>query len=198
MSRFLRSALTKRFIGGSLLMSTFFLFRKNHTYASERREVDEKLASACENLGYKNIKSALQSGADPNMEIDGIPAILFAIHFARNVGERAILEEIDDKSESMIQKIALLCNIEILSMVKSLVEAGANINVIDRYGQTPLMGACATCNVPLIEYLLSKGADKTIRDNDGDTAFDFLMLCGIMGLFSTKIDENLLERLNPE
>ena len=82
-------------------------------------------------------------------------------------------------------------------MVQSLVEAGANINAVDEYGKTPLMCACGTCNVPLIEYLLSKGADTTIRDRDGDTAFDFLILYGMTGPFSTKIDRILIEKLNP-
>lgn len=53
-----------------------------------------------------------------------------------------------------------------------LLEAGANPNVQQAGGFTPLMGAASHNNVELVKLLLSYRADKSIRDDSGKTAYD--------------------------
>lgn len=52
-----------------------------------------------------------------------------------------------------------------------LIKAGAEINVKDNFGWTPLMYAAdVKIGVTMVSYLLANGADPNIRNNDGDTA----------------------------
>ena len=67
---------------------------------------------------------------------------------------------------------------ERLEIVKYLVEeANLDVNEANVMGMTPLMHASSYVvpSTSCAEYLLSKGADKTIRDNRGKTAFDYAM-----------------------
>jgi uncharacterized protein len=60
---------------------------------------------------------------------------------------------------------------ERLETVKLLVEAGQDVNAADDYGITPLMVAANIGDVPIIQYLIDKGADLGAYDlgkkNDG-------------------------------
>ena len=60
-----------------------------------------------------------------------------------------------------------------LPTLRKLLDEGANIN--ERFGDqqlTPLMLAVVSRNMPMIELLVSKGADVTLRDAEGRTAAD--------------------------
>lgn len=50
--------------------------------------------------------------------------------------------------------------------IQELVMQGANLNVQDEYGYTPLMWAVNYSKLDIIKLLLDAGADKTITDND--------------------------------
>ncbi len=64
-----------------------------------------------------------------------------------------------------------------LQRVKQAVAAGANINGTDQFGTTPLMvAACFTNNNPFVSYLIQQGADLTLKDLEGRTAFDYALL----------------------
>jgi ankyrin repeat protein len=53
-----------------------------------------------------------------------------------------------------------------------------NIDTKDYKGQTALITAVIKNYQDILEYLLSKGADKTIKDNDGKTALDYAIESG--------------------
>ena len=53
-----------------------------------------------------------------------------------------------------------------------LVEKGADINLPDSYGRTPLMDTCESNDISKVRLLLMYGADTKLRDNNGETAFD--------------------------
>ena len=57
-------------------------------------------------------------------------------------------------------------------MVELFIRQGMNVNAADALGRTPLMFAKRNGREAVASYLLSKGADKTIRDRFGRTAFD--------------------------
>lgn len=55
-------------------------------------------------------------------------------------------------------------------LIEFLVHHGANVNLPDNLGTTPLMRASGACNPEAVRALLSAGADPRIMDNRGRTA----------------------------
>ena len=69
------------------------------------------------------------------------------------------------------------CSDGYLDIVKYLIEcANANIHNRDNQLDTPLHNASFYGHVDIVRYLISKGANKTIKDQDGLTAYD--LACG--------------------
>lgn len=54
-----------------------------------------------------------------------------------------------------------------LEKLKELVALGSNINYKDEYGYTPLIWAVKCNHKNIIEFLISKGVDREIKDNHG-------------------------------
>ena len=60
-------------------------------------------------------------------------------------------------------------------VVKFLLESGANPNIQNKLGETPLhLAARIHFFEPNIKMLIQKGADKSIKDNNGKTAADYV------------------------
>ena len=59
-------------------------------------------------------------------------------------------------------------------MIATLLYERADINVLDKFGATPLhLAANNTYNPEIIITLLKAGADGKIKDNAGNTPFDY-------------------------
>ena len=52
----------------------------------------------------------------------------------------------------------------------ALISHGADVNVKNEYGRTPLMWASSSGHEKVVESLLDAGADKEVKDNKGNTA----------------------------
>jgi len=65
-----------------------------------------------------------------------------------------------------------------LVAIRKLVESGADINIRNDHGWTPLMAATVRGRVPIIEYLLSKGADVKPVNNADASALAYAALSG--------------------
>ena len=67
--------------------------------------------------------------------------------------------------------------------VRTLVGMGEDINAVSEeetfVGLSPLAVACQTCNIPMTSLLLELGADKTLTDEEGHTAFDYAAANGL-------------------
>lgn len=57
-------------------------------------------------------------------------------------------------------------------MVSRLCENGLNVNHQNNQGETALMLACEEERDTLVKIFLSNRADITLKDNDGETAWD--------------------------
>ena len=55
--------------------------------------------------------------------------------------------------------------------MKILLERGANSNIPDNFGRTPLLLACSSYHKEIVQLLLDYGGDMKISDNHGDTPF---------------------------
>jgi ankyrin repeat protein len=54
-----------------------------------------------------------------------------------------------------------------------LIDAGANVNVQDKYGRTPLHWVVLNGRVEIAQMLIDAGARKDIPDNEGRLPYDF-------------------------
>lgn len=65
-----------------------------------------------------------------------------------------------------------------LKIVKMLLDHGANPNILERGGYTPLHAAAQNGDIEMIRILLYGGADLTIKGDDGKLAMDVAMDAG--------------------
>lgn len=70
----------------------------------------------------------------------------------------------------LIHALKNVYNHKYFENVRTIVEKGANINIKNNKGNTPLIFACRTNNLDVIKYLLNKGADINAKNNLGTTA----------------------------
>ena len=57
-------------------------------------------------------------------------------------------------------------------VAKALIDGGADVNVPDKNGSTPLHTAAFMCHAEIVQALVAKGADKSARNNSGGTALE--------------------------
>lgn len=57
-------------------------------------------------------------------------------------------------------------------VVEFLLEKGANVNVTDQYGITPLLAAIWEGHVETVKLLLEKNADKKLKSPSGKTYYE--------------------------
>ena len=57
-------------------------------------------------------------------------------------------------------------------MAKQLLEAGADVNAVDRFGATPLMDPVLSKDMDFVKLLLENGADPKIKDVNGQSPYD--------------------------
>lgn len=60
-----------------------------------------------------------------------------------------------------------------------LVESGSDINQTGEHGYTPLHEAVEQGYAEVVRFLLSRGADTEIKNDDGDTAYDHAKMLGV-------------------
>jgi ankyrin repeat protein len=65
-------------------------------------------------------------------------------------------------------------------VVQLLLDHGADVNVQDNGGRTPLMYAATTFNVTAVRLLLEQGADQSLVDNKGKNAEQLMLAMGIL------------------
>jgi hypothetical protein len=67
---------------------------------------------------------------------------------------------------------------ERVSMIDSLIKSGAEVNITNPDGTTPLMAAAEKGNPEMVRLLLAKGADVSIKSVSGETADQIAQRCG--------------------
>jgi uncharacterized protein len=73
-----------------------------------------------------------------------------------------------------------------LDVIALLIDAGAPIDAADNRGRTALMIAAEQGHAALVEALLARGADRTLRDKAGKRALDLATNTGLRELLSAR------------
>lgn len=98
------------------------------------------IENAILNGDIDQVRRNFKAGVDPNQAIPGDSA--YPLHYAAN--SRA-------------------------DIIQLLIDQGADVNVRDGKGKTPLHCAAVTANLECMRTLLENGADANLMDGDGNT-----------------------------
>lgn len=88
--------------------------------------------------------------------------------------------------------LIMSCQYNFVDIAKYLIEAGADISAKATTGHTPLMAA-ASASEELVDLLIAKGADATVKLEDGTSAFTLSITGILMDRIGFKNAEKLLE-----
>ena len=147
------------------------LIRKGTDVNAKNRDGSTALMRAAVDGIHRSVKLLLEAGADVNSQNSYGQSPLHAVAFGSIVYR-----------PPCNQCKAILCrNKETDQCVDLLLSAGADVNVRNVYGLTPLIAAAWICNVKCLDFLIRSGSDVNAADNDGVTA---LMEAAGLGVFT--------------
>ena len=120
---------------------------------------DAELFKACGELNLNGIKLALAKGANINAfdDFNETPLTSTIRHYSL-VGMS--VEECKNEKYELFEKTNYA---KLLPIIDYLIDNGADIDLFGYDGQTPLLAAYYEHSVPLIEYLLKKGANPNVN-----------------------------------
>jgi ankyrin repeat protein len=98
-------------------------------------------------------------------------------NFVDSSGESVLLDAIERKEPLVLGGLTIT--------PQALIEAGADVNVPNFKGTTPLMGAAKNGDTDLVRDLLAHGALQDAKDKKGQTAFDQAKVPEIRNLLSS-------------
>ena len=100
------------------------------------------------------VKALLAAGFNPNTKHDGVPALVMASQYSN------------------------------LEIVKVLIKAGADVNLADEYGETPLIKAAREGHPDIIKILIQSGANVNLKNHQDISPL--AVLC-----YDTDLDTNI-------
>jgi len=146
---------------------------------------EEAFRQAAHDGGLEQVKSLLKQGVacdavDPN----GATALMFA---AFNGHSEIVIYLLDAGAEinlrDYLDRTALLYSSSgpFPETVKILLDRGADPNIVDSDEHfSPLMHAAAEGSLDVVKVLIANGADRSLKDVDGDDAASFAAQAGHM------------------
>ncbi len=122
--------------------------------------------------------------------------ILFALVRSDNLSllqtyvSKDLLQECDDFENNILH---LACNYNDIDLIKYLIEAGVEINKLNKYRETPLFNAIKNINYQAVKMLLQRGAITDFKNREG-----LLLKKLLKDTFSTltSLDYSDKERIN--
>lgn len=149
----------------------------NACTTNENMESGTALQAAVEAGNEDLVVLLLEHGADPNL---GGGPLTCPIIAAANKGEKEILERLinakadvnclgGEYNSTPLTYAAMYLPEESL---RSILDAGADINFADADGDTPLILAARAPDSDSVQFLLDRGADVLLRNNNNENALD--------------------------
>ena len=101
-----------------------------------------------------------------------IKSLIFILFFSSNIF--SMQKEIDVNINALNYLFVNSAQNDIkVEFLVSLLNYGVDINTQDAFGRTVLMYACINNNLPLVKFLMDKGANAELQDIDKKSAFDY-------------------------
>jgi len=116
---------------------------------SKSKEISELLLQSgfTDPRGYLSLETAIQNKNDK--------IVLILIEYCKPI----INYQHQRRQKKPLLHTACMLSETPLTIIKTLVKNGADVNVLDIHGKTPLMYACENKNMEVITYLIKYGAD---------------------------------------
>ena len=134
------------------------------------------LRAAILNKHHHIVNMLLEHNADANIEVQS------PLYVACGIGDLSLVSLLLQHGALIdtpggISPLTLAVKMGHYDIAKSLINAGANVNIQEQYveglcGITPLMAASTHGNLPMVQLLLQSGAEVMIQDKEGYTAYD--------------------------
>ncbi len=145
----------------------------------------EKLFDAVNKKDYSNLKRMLSSGVGIDIcDEEGWTPLIYAVNsvygpdaemveFLLQHGADVNIVEPDKQFTALLYA----ANMQLTDIVRILLHAGAEVNVQEAWGNTPLGRALGRANpdVEIVKMLLEHGADPDIKNNYGNSPRDGLV-----------------------
>lgn len=127
---------------------------------------NDELIEAVLNKNRERVRAALKNGADPSLRIGESVPVLFLAAGTGNLGTvRELVEQGADIHAKDFRKSTLLTHIvpfarspQHLTIIKYLVDAGSDLDLIDGRGQSPLKEALLYRNDAAAKLFIESGA----------------------------------------
>ena len=117
-------------------------------------------------FAYYNVAELLEHGADINARDEDGRSLIFYV-FNEFYAYSSFGDELCDEEEYNNE-----CGRYQENALSFLIQRGANVNLKDKTGTTPLMMAIRELSIIIVRSLIQAGADVNAKDNDGQTILD--------------------------
>lgn len=132
----------------------------------EIQDEDEQtpLTTAMNNCNLEIVEELILSGANVDRKVYGIPMIMFTdlLDVIRILLDNGADPDASQDGETALFRHSRWADVEI---IEELLAAGANVNVQNKYGHTPLYEAVSNLNLECVKVLLEAGAYPNILTN---------------------------------
>ena len=147
------------------------------------------ILNAVEETNFQEEQRQVESGVGINENDDDGNTVL---HYSASSSSEEIPESLvkhdqylvehhdADKNGDTLHFFIKNCKEESLSIVKSLVEQGADVNVKDYRNKTALHHAVEAKSLEIVKYLVEHGADVNCKTKRGATALHFAVGTGLL------------------
>lgn len=151
--------------------------------AAAHDELDVFEAAAVGRADLVRAALAVDPAAATAFGPDGFTALQLACFFGSEEAAAALLErgaeiEAVARNPMAIRPLHAAAAGRHLAISRRLVDAGADVNAVQRDSYTPLQEAAQNGDEPLVELLLAAGADLSARTADGRSAADLATAAG--------------------
>ena len=169
---------------GLLVFAIFSFIQVSFTTADysemSKKDLDKALIIAIRRNKSEEVSNLLQAGADGNQtityeagirdfDLDITTSLLeYAVKYCNVEVVKNLLAEFKGDNINEILLIAVIKNCS--AVVKELIEAGADVNYVDRNGRTALLEAANEARPAVARELITAGADVNYIDKYNNTA----------------------------